>query len=242
MILYGKNPLIEAVKAGRRKINQVFLLKKKEEAADPQLAGFLQKHSQKYQLADRSQLDKLAGNQNHQGVAANIGDFPYEDLEVLVGRHPKNAFFLMGDSLQDPQNFGTICRSAYCFGVDGIIINKDQSVDVTPLVSKASAGSVEHLSVSKVTNLARTLEFLKKSGFWIYGADASADVSLADVKRTDKTVVVLGSEGEGIRRLVRESCDYLFKIPMVRDFDSLNVAQAATIILYELSKIENQTQ
>lgn len=235
MILYGKNPLIEVLKARRRKINQVFLLKKKEEAADPQLAGFLQKHSQKYQLVDRSQLDKLAGTQNHQGVAANVGDFPYEEVEVLIDRHPKNALFLMLDSLKDPQNFGTICRSAYCFGVDGIIINKDQSVEVTPAVCKASAGSVEHLSVSKVTNLARTLEFLKKSGFWIYGASASADVSLTEVKRTDKIVIVLGSEGEGIRRLVKGSCDYLFKIPMVRDFDSLNVAQAATVILYEFS-------
>ncbi len=235
--LYGKNSLIEALKASRRKIDQVFLLKKKEEPADPQLAAFLQKHSKKFELLDRNQLDKIAGSPHHQGVAASVSDFPYSEMEELVERHPERALFLMGDSLKDPQNFGTICRSAYCFGVDGIIINRDQSVEVTPAVSKASAGSVEHLSVVKVTNLARTLEFLKKSGFWIYGADASSSVSLIDVKKTQKMVVVLGSEGEGIRRLVKESCDQLFKIPMVRDFDSLNVAQAATIILYELNRV-----
>jgi 23S rRNA (guanosine2251-2'-O)-methyltransferase len=154
----------------------------------------------------------------------------------MISKYKQKALFVMCDSIKDPQNLGSICRSAYCFGADGIILNKDNSVEITNVVARASAGAIEHLSIAKVTNLSRTLTELKDQGFWSYAAVTKAPESLESLSPSDKMVVVMGSEGEGIRRLVLENCDVQFTIPMPGSFDSLNVAQAATVILYSLSQ------
>ncbi|MBI4412315.1 MAG: 23S rRNA (guanosine(2251)-2'-O)-methyltransferase RlmB [Deltaproteobacteria bacterium] len=235
-ILYGKNPVIEAVRAGRRKIHEIYVEGRKGKPNDSEIASLLLKHHSKFRIVEKSEIDSLTRQAKHQGIAAKADDFPYSTLEQMVEQFADQALFVMGDSIQDPQNLGAICRSAYCFGAHGIILNKDQSVDITPVVCKASAGAVEYLSVAKVTNLARSLEYLKENGFWTYGAVANATDTLDQLKPSPKMVLVMGSEGEGIRRLVLEKCDFQFSIKMARKFDSLNVAQAASVILYAISR------
>lgn len=224
-ILYGKNPVFEAIKAGRRKVGPVFY-------ADPKNFSIPDAIAQK--IVSRDELGRMAKTPYHQGIVAQAGEYPYDSLDKLVKK--QNSFLVMCDSLTDPQNFGALCRSAYCFGVDGVIINKDRSVEVTPAVCKASAGAVEHLSIVRVTNLVATLTQLKKQEYWVYATDANAEATLDAVKPSAKMVLILGSEGEGVRRLVGEQADFKFSIPMKRAFDSLNVAQAATICMYEMSK------
>lgn len=226
-ILYGKNPVFEAIKAGRRKVGPVFY-------TDPKSFSLPDAISQK--IVSRDELGRMAKTPYHQGIVAQAGAYPYDSLERLVKKQNPTSFLVMCDSLTDPQNFGALCRSAYCFGVDGVIINKDRSVEVTPAVCKASAGAVEHLSIVRVTNLVATLQQLKKQNYWVYATDANAGVGLDAVESSTKMVLILGSEGEGVRRLVGEQADFKFSIPMKRAFDSLNVAQAATICMYEMSK------
>lgn len=235
-ILFGKNPVLEALKAKRRKIHEIYIEGQKGKPKDNEIVSVLSKHHVKFRITEKAEIDSLTHQAKHQGIAAKVDDFPYSTIEQMVGQFSESALFVMGDSIQDPQNLGAICRSAYCFGAHGIILNKDQSVDITPVVCKASAGAVEYLSVAKVTNLARSLEYLKEKGFWTYAAVAGTTETLDQLKPSPKMVLVMGSEGEGIRRLVLEKCDFQFSIKMVRKFDSLNVAQAASVILYALSR------
>jgi 23S rRNA (guanosine2251-2'-O)-methyltransferase len=235
-IIYGRNSIEEALKAGRRKFFELYLQGRHGQAEDSSFAPLVKKAGVPVRVMPRDDLDDLTKGAKHQGVAAKVVAFPYSDCEALVKKLGPKAFFLMCDTITDPQNLGAICRSAYCFGVDAVIINKDRAVDINATVSKASAGAVEHLNICKETNLTRTLEMLKENGFWSYAADANARDSLHTLDPADKMVFVMGSEGAGIRRLVREHCDIGFSIPMARSFDSLNVAQAATVILYEMAK------
>lgn len=238
-ILFGKNPVIEVLKARRRKIHECYLEGRKGSPKDSNLSDILGKYSYPVKIVGKKELDSLTGSTHHQGVAVKVDEFPYSFLEDLASKSNDKVLLVMCDSIQDPQNLGAICRSAYCFGADGIILNKDRSVDITPTVVKASAGAVENLSVAKVTNLTRTLTSLKEEEFWSYAADPLADEKLKDVSFSPKTVLVIGSEGEGIRKLLLESCDFRFSIPMVGKFDSLNAAQSASIILYEISRRYN---
>lgn len=235
-ILFGKNVIQEVLKANRRKIHEIYLQGTQTKLDDPLLENLIRKYHVPLKNIDRNKLDSLTQQARHQGIAAKVDDFPYSSLEEMVSCFQKSALFLICDSITDPQNFGAICRSATCFGVDGILVNKDQSVEVTPVVCKASAGGVEHLSVARVTNLARSLEYLKENGFWSYAAIPQASDSLEKISPSPKMAIVLGSEGKGIRRLIQEKSDFHFSIPMAKNFDSLNVAQAATIILYEIAK------
>lgn len=235
-ILFGKNSVIEVLKAGRRKIHEGYIEGRSGSPKDSNLSNILGKYSCPVKIVDKRELNSLTNSTHHQGVAVKADEFPYSSLEELISKSGKRVLLVMCDSIQDPQNLGAICRSAYCFGADGIILNKDRSVDITPAVVKASAGAVENLSVVKVTNLTRALTSLKEEGFWSYAADPFAGEKLKDVSFSPKTVLVVGSEGEGIRRLLSESCDFRFSIPMIGEFDSLNVAQSASIILYEISR------
>ncbi len=229
-ILFGKNPILEALKANRRKIHEIYLIE------DAEIASLANRQKIPLKNIDKNKLDSLTEGAIHQGVAAKVEGFPYSSLDEVLSKFSTSCFLLVCDSIQDPQNLGAICRSAYCLGVDALILNRDQSAEITATVSKASAGAVEHLSVVKVTNLARTLEELKEKGFWSYAADVEGKTSLDQISPSPKMAVVIGNEGKGIRRLVLESCDVRFSIPMTRSFNSLNAAQAATVICYEISK------
>lgn len=234
-IIYGKNALIEVVNAGKRKVQEVLVLGNKNRANDPSISEFLDEHKITYRVVDRNRLDTLAEGGNHHGVVSKVADFAYAELGEVIQAHPQKAFFVICDSINDPQNFGAICRSAYCFGASAIILPKDRSVEVTSVVVSASAGAIEHLPVVKVVNIARALEELKEAGFWCYAADANAQTPLDQVDPSEKCALVLGSEREGIRPLVLKNCDFHFSIPMAKSFDSLNVAQAASVICYALA-------
>jgi 23S rRNA (guanosine2251-2'-O)-methyltransferase len=181
-----------------------------------------------------SDIRSLAGSAHHQGVAARAGPFPYETLESILSRDPKGSQILvMLDSVQDPNNVGSILRSAECLGAVGVVIAKDRAAGITPAVEKASAGASAHLAIARVVNLVRAIEQVKQESFWVYGADASATDTCYQVDLKGNVAFVLGSEEAGLRRLVRESCDCCVRIPMAGRIDSLNVAQTAAILLAE---------
>ena len=182
----------------------------------------------------REELDRVASH--HQGILAQIEAFKYaevEDLLAVAASRGEPAFLLMLDSVQDPQNLGTLLRTAEAVGVHGVILAERRAAGVTPAVVKASAGAVEHLQIARVTNLARTIEDLKKSNVWVVGvenAPQAQDFASADLKMP--IAVVLGSEGTGLGRLVTERCDFLVRLPMWGQVESLNVGVAGSIVLY----------
>lgn len=187
----------------------------------------------------RKKLDKLAGTSDHQGVIAYRKPFAYTDLEGVIHNRRTSCDYdliVVLDGIMDPQNLGSIIRSAHCWGANGVIIPEDRAADVTATVNKASAGSVQHIPVAKVVNLSRLLDELKEKGFWIFGAEAHHGKNLTDVDFNCSVVLVLGSEAKGIRPLLKKKCDFLITIGLTGNFDSLNVSVAAGILLYEINR------
>jgi len=185
----------------------------------------------------RQRLDELAGRLDHQGVIGLRQAFVYADLEVLIKNRSKSFNFdlvLILDSIMDPQNLGSIIRTAHCLGANGVVIPIDRAAPVTAAVIKASAGSAEQLPVTRVTNLSQTIDYLKNKGFWVFGAEAHAGTNLREMDFNCPVVLVLGGEAKGIRPLIKKKCDFLLTIPMAGSFDSFNVAVAAGIIQYEI--------
>jgi len=185
----------------------------------------------------RQRLDELAGSFDHQGVIGLRQAFVYADLDVLIKNRSKSFNFdliLILDSIMDPQNLGSIIRTAHCLGANGIVIPTDRAAPVTASVIKASAGSAEQLPVARVTNLSQTIDYLKDKGFWVFGAEAHAEKKLREMDFNCPVVLVLGGEAKGIRPLIKKKCDFLLTIPMAGSFDSFNVAVAAGIIQYEI--------
>lgn len=184
---------------------------------------------------DRSVLDRESERGRHQGVAAIAPDFRYASLaEVLARAAGKERSIIVAlDHVTDPGNFGAVIRSAECAGADGVVVAERRSAPVTAVVHKASAGATSHLPVARVSNLVRALEELKQQGYWVAGASEHARDSLWDAPLEGRIVLVLGSEGTGLSRLVSETCDFTVSIPLVGEVGSLNVAQAATVLLFE---------
>jgi 23S rRNA (guanosine2251-2'-O)-methyltransferase len=186
-----------------------------------------------FEIHDRRELDRRAGD-HHQGVVAEAEPFGYTHPDALLASIAEPSLLLALDSLQDPQNFGTLLRTAQAVGTHGVLIPEHRAVGVTPAVSNASAGAVEHLRVARVTNLARSLRQLKTRGVWVYGlaVDAQADYWAVDL--SGPLALVVGSEGSGLGRLVREACDVLVRIPMADGaIQSLNASVAGSLVLYE---------
>lgn len=233
-ILFGTNPVTEVLNANRRQVFEVYLQADKGKTTHLELYQRCQVQKISCHLVERSKLDTLAKEGRHQGVVAKVSEYPYLSETDLINFPPK-ATLVACDSISDPQNLGAICRSALVFGIDALIFPKDRSAEVNATVAKASAGASEHLKIARITNLARTLENLKKDGFWVYAAETESKNNLNRFDFADRSVVVLGSEGEGIRPLVRKMCDESFCIPQTGHFNSLNVAQAATVIFYQIS-------
>jgi 23S rRNA (guanosine2251-2'-O)-methyltransferase len=181
-----------------------------------------------------SELTRLAGSPDHQGVVAEVDPYPYADPDPLLDR--PDALVVALDQLQDPRNLGAVCRSAEAVGASGVVIGLRRSAAVTAAACKASAGAVEHLPVARVSNLADWLARAKDSGAWVYGAEASAPVSYAEADLSGKVVLVLGSEGRGLRRRVSETCDLLISIPVRGRVGSLNVSAAAAVLLFEAAR------
>lgn len=207
-VVYGRQPVAEA-RRGRRRVRRVW--------TSDELSA--------------SELNRLAGSPDHQGLVADADPYPYVNASSLLGRD--DAVVVALDQVQDPRNLGAICRSAEAAGVEGVVIPSRRSAAVTPVACKASAGAVEHLPVARVTNLANWLSQAKDAGAWIYGAEAGAPAPHTQVDLTGRVVLVLGGEGKGLRRRVAETCDLLISIPVRGRVASLNVSAAAAVLLFE---------
>lgn len=237
-ILYGRNAVREALRAGRRKIYKLILAQgMKETGIVADVATLAGKSGVAIQRVERRQLDKM-GDFNHQGVAAEAAPYPYIELEGILAQadqRQETPLLLMLDCLQDPQNFGALLRTAEIIGVHGVVIPKRRAVGITPAVVNSSAGATEHLLVARVTNLVRTMKELKARELWIVGLE---DVPQAQLyHQCDLTMplaLVVGSEGRGMGRLVRETCDILIRLPMRGKISSLNTAVAGSVALYEV--------
>jgi 23S rRNA (guanosine2251-2'-O)-methyltransferase len=182
------------------------------------------------QAADDAEIEALCGSAEHQGICAEVGPYPYADAASLL--EPDDALVVCLDQVQDPGNLGAVCRSAEVAGAGGVVIPERRSAEVTPAVCKASAGAVEHLPVARVRNFADFLGEAKQQGAWIYGAVPGADVSYDQPDYTGRVVLVLGSEGRGLRPRVASACDELIALPVRGRLESLNVSAAAAALLY----------
>lgn len=234
-IVYGINAITEALR-GKRKASELFI---SADAHDKRIARLLDLAAERgvaIRQRRKQDISSLTGTEHHQGVALRVEPFPYADLDDVLATmaDSQDALVLVLDSLQDPANLGALVRSAACAGVQGVVITRDRSVGVTPAVEKVSAGAVETVPVVQVVNLVQALERLKQAGFWIYGLDQDSRTSVFRQGLTGKVAVVVGSEGEGIRPLVKKNCDLLLSIPLLGGVSSLNASAAGTIALFEV--------
>ncbi|MBU1170774.1 MAG: 23S rRNA (guanosine(2251)-2'-O)-methyltransferase RlmB [Proteobacteria bacterium] len=235
-ILYGVNPVTEALKAGRRRIYELFLAGEKASDRISGLADLAGSLNIPLTRMDGLELSRIAGTDSHQNVAARVSAYPFSGIsDILAKRHKEGApFILILDGVEDPQNLGALARTALGAGVDGIIIPKDRAALPTPSASKASAGALEHIHLVRETNLVNIIKDLKKEGFWITGLDAEAKTSLYEGDFSSATALVVGGEGRGLRDLVKKHCDYLVFIPQKGPLSSLNASVAGALSMYEV--------
>lgn len=223
MVVYGRNPVREAL-CGRRTVSRVWATK--NALREPWL------HASDVAVtpAAAEEIEERCGTPEHQGICAEVSRFVYGDADSLLEARPRLVVAL--DQVQDPQNLGAICRTAECAGAAAAVIPERRSAEVTPAVCKASAGAVEHLPIARVRNLADFLAQAKAAGMWCYGADAGASLDYQAVDYAGSVVLVLGSEGRGLRPRVAAACDALVAIPLRGRVESLSVGAAAAILLY----------
>jgi 23S rRNA (guanosine2251-2'-O)-methyltransferase len=243
-LLHGRHAVLEALRARRRHLFRLWL-EGDEGKATGIVAEIIEEAKERnlpLRFIKGGLFDKFKSERvNSQGVALETGEFvysPVDEILRLAKRREEPPFLLLLDHIQDPQNFGTLIRSAEAMGVHGVIIPDNRAVHVTPAVSNASSGAVEHLLVSKVVNLNRTIEELKGQNIWVGGLDSAPETPPLDQANLKGAIaVVVGSEGEGLSRLTREKCDFLMRIPMVGNVDSLNASVAGSIVLYRVRQM-----
>jgi len=225
-IVYGVRPVIEALRSKRRKVFEVL-----DAVGEKGVASEAAARRMPMKRVSRQRIEELARGGAHQGVAARVGPYPYSGLkEILAAPDP---LVVVIDSVTDPRNLGAVLRAADGAGASGVVIPKDRAVGVTPAAVKASAGASEHVPVARETNLRRALERMKEAGVWAYAAEDGGTPAYTDIDFSGPIAFVLGSEGRGVRRLVREGCDGTVSIPMRGAVSSLNVSVAAAVLLYE---------
>ena len=237
--LYGVNPVLELLRAGRRSIEEIIIAEGTHDARLRELIELARARQIPVRRAPRASLDRLTGTARHQGVVARVAAARYTDAEVLldsvgamVGSETEPLIVVL-DGVEDPRNLGAILRTAECAGTHGVFVPERRAVGLTDTVAKAAAGAVEHVPVARVTNLTRLIEQLKERNVWVVGAAPDVPLIYSDWDWTRPSALVLGGEGSGLRRLVRESCDALVSIPVLGKIESLNVSVAAGVILYE---------
>ena len=231
----GRNAVIEALRAGRA-IDKIYIAKGEVDQTLGHIASKARAQGVVVVETDRRKLDAMSRTHAHQGVVALCAVKDYctvEDLLQLAADKGEAPFLVMCDEISDPHNLGAIIRTAECVGAHGVIIPKRRSAGLTAVVDKASAGAAEHLPIARVANLSAAIETLKKAGVWVYGAAAEGESPLWKTDLTGSVCIVIGSEGDGISRLVREHCDVLVSIPMKGEISSLNASAAAAVLMYE---------
>jgi 23S rRNA (guanosine2251-2'-O)-methyltransferase len=232
--IYGRNPVLEALRAGQLVKKLLLAEGVRPRGTLAEIVALAEAKEVPLQWVERRELDKV--HPHHQGVVAQVGEYRYaavEDIMALARERREKPLLLILDCLQDVHNFGSLLRTAEAVGAHGVIIPQRRAVRVTAAVRKASAGAVEHLLVTRVPNLARTLEELKGEGLWIIGLDMAGLQAYDEVDLDISLALVVGSEGKGLRRLVQERCDLLIRLPMRGQVSSLNAAVAGSIVLYE---------
>ena len=232
--IYGRNPVYEVLKANRRHLFQLWVAEGVQEKGRlKEVIHTCQTKDLPIQFVPRNKLDKIG--QPHQGVALEASGFPYRSMEAMFERVQASGrppFFLILDTLQDPQNLGSLLRTAEAVGVHGVLLPLKRAASVTPAVVAASSGASEHLLITQA-NLAQAIESLKQNDIWVIGLDGGPDSQPVDqVDLSVPIALVVGHEGQGMRRLVRESCDVLLRLPMLGKVESLNAAVAGSVVLY----------
>jgi 23S rRNA (guanosine2251-2'-O)-methyltransferase len=225
-VIYGFRPIVEALRGERRKVREVL-----DATGDEEVASEAAAHDVRVRHVRRERIEELAPGAVHQGLVARVGPYPYAGLEEILAVPDPLVLFL--DGVTDPRNLGAVLRVADGVGASGVVIPKDRAVGVTPATVKASAGASEHVAVARETNLRRALNRAKEAGVWAYAAEGRAALAYAELDLSGPVALVLGSEGRGIRRLVREGCDGAVSIPMLGAVSSLNVSVAAAVLLFE---------
>ena len=238
----GRNSVIELLESGRD-INKIFLQDGEKHGSINKIIAMAKERKILVKAVDRSKINQMATTKNHQGVIAIVPPFEYAEVEDIIQEakdRQEEPFIVILDSIEDPHNLGSIIRTAETAGVHGIIIPKRRAASVNATVSKVSAGAVEHMKIARVNNLNETIKYLKEQGLWICGTDINTKIQYDKQDYRGPIAIVIGNEGAGISRLVKENCDFLVKIPMKGKVTSLNASVSAGIIIYEALKQRNK--
>lgn len=223
--VYGRNSFFEAL--DNKRIIKAYVLNDKE----------IKGRGIPYEIVDRRTLDKMSSSGNHQGYLAEVKEYKLSRVEDMLKE--KNGLIVVLDGLEDVHNLGAIIRTCECAGADGVIYKTHHSVKVNDTVAKIASGALEYVKVAEVNNLVNTLKMLKEHGYWIVGSDGSGDKLYTDIDYNMNTVLIIGSEGKGMSRLVKEECDFIVKLPMKGHVTSLNASVAAGILLYNIVRSRN---
>ena len=236
--LEGRNPVSEALKSNRS-INKILISKGDREGSIRQIVALAREKGIVVQEVEKSVLDNISSTHSHQGVIAYAAIKEYVDVEDILEAAEKKGeppFIIILDEIADAHNLGSVLRTANAVGAHGVVIPKRRAVGLTSTVAKASAGAVEYVPVARVSNIPQTIEFLKKKNIWVVGTDSTGDKPFFKSDLKGAIALVIGSEGEGMGKLVRERCDFVVSIPMQGEISSLNAAVAAAVVMYEILK------
>ncbi|WP_018759730.1 23S rRNA (guanosine(2251)-2'-O)-methyltransferase RlmB [Paenibacillus terrigena] len=239
----GKHSVMEALRSGRT-INKIWIADNAQKHLTLPILAEAKNAKIVVQNADKRKLDQMVPDVQHQGVVAQVAAYEYVEVEDILAAAQERGempFILILDEIEDPHNLGSILRTADCTGVHGVIIPKRRSVGLTATVSKTSAGAVEYVPVARVTNLAQTIDQLKKDGVWVIGTDVEAQAELFDANHFNMPIaVIIGNESKGMGRLLKDKCDFLIKLPMAGQINSLNASVAAGVFMYEVVRQRKQ--
>lgn len=239
--IVGKNSVLEALRSGHA-INKIWIGEGTQKGQVNQILDLAKESGIQFQFVPKKKLESLVDTQNHQGIVASVAAYEYAELEDLFAKAKEKGeepFFLILDEIEDPHNLGSILRTADAAGAHGVIIPKRRAVGLTATVAKASTGAIEYVPVVRVTNISRTMDELKKRGLWFAGTDAKGDTDYRQASFDLPIGLVIGSEGKGMSRLVKEKCDFLLRVPMQGKVTSLNASVAASLLMYEVLRKRN---
>lgn len=237
--IYGRNTVLNALDVNQN-VKKVFLT---NAFNDQRIIKIIRNKKINYEIVDTNYINKLVGNVNHQGIVALCEEYSYLSLEEIIKKNEENpnSLFVMLDGIEDPHNLGAILRSVDAFGAQGVIIKTDRQVGLTPTVAKVSTGAIEYVDVCQVVNLNQALKRLKEAGYWIVSTDGEAKMDYREVDYLNmKTVLIVGSEGFGVSKLLLKNSDFIVKIPMVGHVNSLNASVACAVFLAQIYSKRNQ--
>ena len=238
----GRNPVMEALKSGTN-IDKIYIIKGEAQGSVIKIRRMAQEKRIPIVEVDRRKLDEMSNSHSHQGVIAKTSPVDYASVSDILKRAEEKGeapFIVVLDEVEDPHNLGSVIRTANAAGVHGIIIPKHRSTGITATVAKVAAGACFYTPVARVTNLVRTIQELKEKGVWFYGADMKGEKSVFETDFSGGVGIIIGNEGKGISRLVKEECDFLVQIPMKGEIDSLNASVSAGIFMYQAAYKRNK--